>query len=154
MKYLISCSNIGVVTFLSPTYDGRATDTQIALESGFCSSKYHYPGDQLLADRAFALEENFAAKCSSELFITSFTNGQKQLTAREVETTYQIATVRNHIKRIIGEIKNHFRILDGPLSITFIKSLIDEFGDDLVPTVNIKKDYLSKYTSHYFLKKN
>ena len=81
--------------------------------------------DQLLADHGFELEEHFAAECNSELFIPLFTKEQKQLTAKEVATTRQIATVRIHIERIIGEIKNRFRIYDGPLPITFIKSLID-----------------------------
>ena len=125
VKHLISCSPIGAVTFLSPGYGGRATDIQIVRESGFVSSKYHYPGDQLLADHEFALEEDFATECSSELFIPAFTKGQKQLTAKEVETTRQTATVRVHIERIIAEIKNRFRILSSPLPITFIKSLID-----------------------------
>ena len=56
------------------------------------------------------------------------------MTAKEVETTCQIATVRIYIERIIGEIKNCFRILGGPLAITFIKSLTDECGENLVPT--------------------
>ena len=136
MKYLISCSPIGAVTFLSPGYGGRAANIQIFWESGFISSKYHYPGDQLLADRGLALEEDFAAECSSELFIPAFTKRQKQLTAKDVETTLQIATVRIHMESIIGGIKNRFRILDGSFPITFIKSLIDECGEDLVPTID------------------
>ena len=36
--------------------------------------------------------------------IVAFTKGQKQLTAKEVETTRQTATVRVHIERIIAEI--------------------------------------------------
>ena len=49
MKFLISFSPIGAVSFLSPGHGGRAADIQIARESGFTSSKYHYPGHQLLA---------------------------------------------------------------------------------------------------------
>ena len=123
MKYLISCSSTGAVTFLSLDCHGRATDIQIVPESGFISSKYHYPRDQLLADCGFALEENFAAECSSELFIQAFTKEKKQLTAKEVEITCEITTVRIHTECIIGEIKNCFGILDGPLPITFTKSL-------------------------------
>ena len=52
----------------------------------------YYSGDQLLADCGFALEEKFAAECSSELFIPAFTKGRKQLTAKEVETTRQVTT--------------------------------------------------------------
>ena len=40
------------------------------------------------------------------------------------------------MESIIGEIKNRCRILDGSLPITFIKSLIDECGKDLVPTID------------------
>ena len=72
------------------------------------------------------MEEDFAAKCSSELLIPAFTKGQKQLTAKKVETTGQIATVRIHIELIIGEIA----------PITFIKSLIDECDEDLVPAID------------------
>ena len=136
MKYLISCSPTGAVTFLSPEYGGPATDIQIVRESGFISSKDHYPGDQLLADLGFALEGDFAAECSSELFISAFLKGKKQLIAKEVETTRRIATVKIHMKYLIGKIKNHFRILDGPLPVTFIKSLIDECGEYLVPTID------------------
>ena len=82
------------------------------------------------------MEEDFAAECSSELFIPAFTKRRKQLTAKDVETTLQIATVRIHMESIIGEIKNRFRILDGSFPITFIKSLIDKCGEDLVPTID------------------
>ena len=56
--------------------------------------------------------------------------------AKEVETTRRIATVKIHMKYLIGKIKNHFRILDGPLPVTFIKPLIDECGEYLVPTID------------------
>ena len=104
-------------------------------ESGFISSKLHYPGDQLLDDRGFTLQDDFAAECSVELLIPSFTKGQKQLTAKEAETTRKIAHVRIHIERVIGQIKNRYSILDGPLPITFIKSLKDQTGNR-VPTID------------------
>ena len=136
VKYLICCSPTGAAIFLLLGYGGRGTDIQIVQETGFISSKYHYPREQLLADRGSALEEDFAAECSSEFFIPAFTKGQKQMTLKEVEATRQIATARIHIERIIGETKNRLTILRDPLPITFIKSLIDEFGDDLAPTID------------------
>ena len=60
----------------------------------------HYPGDQILADRGFTLTDEFAAKCGVELVIASFTKGKNQLSAKEVETTRQIATIRIHIERV------------------------------------------------------
>ena len=35
----------------------------------------YYLGDQLLADRGFALEEDLTAECNSEFFIPAFTKG-------------------------------------------------------------------------------
>ena len=44
-KYLISCSPLGAINFLSNGWGDRATDTYIVRKSGFISNKFHYPGD-------------------------------------------------------------------------------------------------------------
>ena len=64
-----------------------------------------------------------------ELIILSFTKGKKQLSSKEVETSRQIATVRIYVERVIGLIKNRYRIIDGTLPITLLKSLLDEADD-------------------------
>lgn len=120
VKYFISCSSLGVINFLSSRSSSKASDVQIVKESGF-SSKYHCPGDQLLADHGFTLKD-FAEKCSVELLIQKlFTKGQKQLTAKEVETTQKIVEIKNYLYR--------------PLPITFIKSLKDEISNE-VPSID------------------
>jgi len=43
------------------------------------------PHDQILADRGFTLQDDFAVQCSAELIIPPFTQGKKQLEAVEVE---------------------------------------------------------------------
>ena len=56
------------------------------------------PGDQILADRGFTLEQDFALDSGSELIIPAFTKGKKQLPAKEInESTRKIASVRIHI---------------------------------------------------------
>ena len=112
MKYLISCNPLGVIIFLSNGCGGCATDTYIVRNSGFISTDLYYPGDQILADRGFPLEDDFSSCCSAEFI--SFTKGKTQLSAKEVETTRKIASIRIHIERIIGLMKNRFHILDGP----------------------------------------
>ena len=72
------------------TWGGRISDVELVKESGFMELS-HYPGDQILADRGFTLTDEFAAKCGVELVIPSFTEGKNQLSAKEVETTRQIA---------------------------------------------------------------
>ena len=61
LKCLISCIPLGVINFISRCYGGSASDNQITCESEFASSKYHMPGERILADRGFTLQDNFAA---------------------------------------------------------------------------------------------
>ena len=129
IKFLIACHPLGAVTFLSKAWGGRATDCEIVRESGFISHRYHYPGDQILADRGFTLQDDFAVQCQAELVMPAFTKGKKQLSAKEVEITRKIANIRIHIERVIGLIKNRYNVLRGPISIPFIKSAHDERED-------------------------
>ena len=68
--------------------------------------------------------------CSTELIIPSFTRGKSQLSAQEVEETRELANVRIHVERVIGLLKNRFKILRGTLPVTMIKSLKDEADED------------------------
>ena len=126
VKFLVACTPLGSVSFVSKAWGGRVSDVELVKNSGFISSRLHSPGDQILADRGFTLKDELAAICGTELIIPSFTKGKKQLTAKEVETTRQIASIRIHIERVIGLIKNRYLILNGPIPITLVKSLSDE----------------------------
>lgn len=93
--------------------------------SGFIDSKYHLPGDQILADRGFTLHDDFAVRCSAELLTAAFTKGKSQLSAQEVETSRKMS-VRIHIERVIRLMNNRYTILKGPLPIRYVQSLKDE----------------------------
>ncbi len=100
---------------------------ELVQQSGLISKNYHHPGDQILADRGFTLKDEFTAGAGVELIIPAFTKGEDQLTPKEVETTRQIASIRIHIERVIGLLKDRFNILSsGPLPSTIIQSLSDE----------------------------
>ena len=79
IKVLISCTPLGAINFISQCYGGRTSDVQITRESDFSSSKFHMPGDQILADRGFTLQDDFAAGSCSELIIPAFTRSKMQL---------------------------------------------------------------------------
>jgi hypothetical protein len=122
----IACTPTGAISYLSSAWGGRVSDIDLVRQSGFISSNFHLPGDQILADRGFMLEEDFAVTCSAELIIPSFTRGKKQMEARDVEKSRKIARVRVHIERVIGALKRRFRILQGVIPIRSIKSMKEE----------------------------
>ncbi|XP_056003427.1 uncharacterized protein LOC130049609 [Ostrea edulis] len=126
IKCFISCNPLGAINFLSKCWGGRASDIEIVRNSGFIDSQLHSPGDQILADRGFALADDFAAQCSAELITPAFTKRKKQLFAREVEISRKVSSVRIHIERVIGCMKNRFSILKGTLPIRCIQSLKNE----------------------------
>ena len=99
IKVFISCTPLGAVNFISQCWGGRASDIQIVCDCGFMTSRYHMPGDQI-KDRGFTLVDDFAADCSAELIIQSFTTGKPQLPAREMESSRKIASVRIQIERV------------------------------------------------------
>ena len=76
IKVLISCTPLGAINYISKCHGGRASDIQITRESGFTTTKYHMPGDQILADRGFILKVDFAAGASAELLIPTFARGK------------------------------------------------------------------------------
>ena len=117
IQFFISCTPLGCINFLSRAWRGRATDNKIVRTSGFISPNFHLPSDQILADRGFTLQEDFATLCSAELLLPSFKKGKKQLSAKQVETSRKISSVRIHIERVIGLLKNRYTILKGPLSV-------------------------------------
>ena len=136
VKFLIACTPLGSISYVSKAWGGRVSDVELVKQSDFITNKYHHPGDQILADCGFTLADEFAAGCGVELIIPYFTKGKKQLSAREVEVTRQIASVRVHIEHVIGLLKNRYRILDGVLSTTFIKSLSDEANEAKVTGID------------------
>nr|XP_047141115.1 uncharacterized protein LOC124816123 [Hydra vulgaris] len=126
IKCLISCTPNGTINFISKCYGGRASDNQITRESEFASSKYHMPGDQILSDRGFTLQDDFAAKSCSILINPAFTKDKAQLSASEVEKSRKISSVRIHIERVIGLLKNRYTILQGVLPLRTVKNITDE----------------------------
>lgn len=130
VKYLIACSPLGAVTFLSRGYGGRISDINIVRDSGLLANGLHHPRDQILADRGFTMQEEFAGLHGVDLVIPAFIKGKKQFTAEEVESSRKKSSVRIHIERIIGLIKNRFYILKGIIPLRFAKSMKDELESE------------------------
>ena len=62
------------------------------------------PGDTVLADQGFDIKESVGLYCAT-LMLPAFTKGKKQLSGVEVEQTRNIANVRIHVERDIGNLR-------------------------------------------------
>ena len=87
---------------------GRVSDKHLTENSGLLD--HLTPGDVIFADKGFDVQESVALYCST-IKIPAFTKGKKQLGGIEVEPTRQIANVRIHVERVIGNIRKTYSIL-------------------------------------------
>ena len=121
MKYLISITPQGTVSFISRGYGGRASDKYITESCGYLNKLL--PGDVVLADRGFNVEDSVAYR-GATLNIPAFTKGKPQLPPGDVEETRKLANVRIHVERVIGSVRQRFQILSAttPLPSEYTRS--------------------------------
>ena len=119
VKYLIAISPQGTVSYISQGWGGRASDKYITEHSTLLDNLV--PGDTLLADRGFNISDSVGLHCS-RLEIPAFTKGKKQLEGIAVEQTRNIANVRIHVERVIGNIRNKYSMLSCTQPIDFVIS--------------------------------
>ena len=117
IKVLIGITPPDCISFVSKAWGGRSTDRQITDNCGIL--KNLLPGDVILADRGFEIDESVAMYCA-KVEIPAFTKGKKQLSAVDVERSRKIASVRIHVERVIGLLRRKYRILQGTLPLQFL----------------------------------
>lgn len=118
IKFLIAITPQGTISYISKGWGGRTSDKQMVELGGFLN--LIKPGDVVLADRGFLIGDTLGI-LQAKLVIPAFTKGKTQLHPLEIEATRHIAHVRIHVERIIGVIKNKFRMFKGPLPISMLK---------------------------------
>jgi len=119
VKFLIGIAPQGVITYISKAWGGRASDKYITENSGILDNLQ--PGDIILADRGFNIEESVALYYA-EVKIPAFTRGKKQLAAKDVESTRKIASVRIQVERVIGLVRRKYRILQSKLPTDYLST--------------------------------
>ena len=125
VKVLLGTTPQGVVSFVSDTWEGRTSDKYITEHCGILNKLL--PGDVVLADRGFDIGDS-VGMMQARLHIPAFTKGKSQLSAMEVQETREIANVRIHVERVIGNVRQKYSILQSTLPIHF---LIKRVGEDI-----------------------
>ena len=115
-KFLIGCTPNGAVSFISPLYVGSISDVELTRVSGFLQTLEGKGGISVMADRGFTISDQLS-EIGVDLNIPPFLEGRSQLPSDEVKKGRGIASLRIHVERVIGRIKQ-FSILKGrfPLS--------------------------------------
>ena len=118
-KLLVCCTPNGVISFVSPLYVGGISDVELTRVSGLLDKLADKPGVSVMADRGFTIRYQLEP-LNIKLNIPPFMEGRRQLPAEEVKSGRRIASLRIHVERAIGRIKN-FSILKNTLPITMAR---------------------------------
>ena len=116
MKSLVAITPNGAISYVSPTYGGRASDIFIVKDSGFLDILQ--PSDEVMADRGFKIKEELMMKICS-LCIPPSKAASMQMLPGDVKKTSSIANVRIYVEQAIERMKN-FNILKHELPITLL----------------------------------
>ena len=125
-KFLLACTPNGAVMYISPLYVGSISDVQLTRESGFLDAldRQNIAGMSVMADRGFTIKSQIE-RLGAKLNIPPFLDGRQQMSLDDVKTGRRIASLRIHVERVIGRVKN-YSILKGvlPLSMSRIANQI------------------------------
>ena len=99
VKFLIGITPQGVMSYILEAWGGRPRDKFLTENWDFLDNLL--PGDIIMADRGFDIEESVALYCA-KVKIPSFTKGKRSLSSLDAEQSRRIAAVRIHVERMIG----------------------------------------------------
>lgn len=141
IKFLVACTPFGSISFVSKCYGGRASDCFITNDCGII--ELLEPGDTVLADKGFPLIKTSVEKKNAVVCMPPFLRNGPQFLPDEVEDTYNIASIRIHIKRIMQRMKN-FYILDRVPTTLF--NCIDDIVYTICALVNVEDPIIQQYS--------
>lgn len=117
VKFLIAITPQLVVSYVSKGWGGRVSDTQLTENCGLLN--YLEPGDMILADRGFTIQDSVGL-CCAQVKVPPFIRGKKQLSQLETDTAGQLSHVGIHVERVIGAIRQKYCILQSTLNINMM----------------------------------
>lgn len=119
VKYLVGVTPNGAISFISPTFVGSISDPELTRCSGLLSKLDGKGNVSVMADRGFTIRDQLQ-NIGVDLNIPPFLEGRGQLPANEVQQGRAIASLRIHVERAIGRMKN-FTILKGVFPINMAR---------------------------------
>lgn len=129
---MIGITPQGTVSFVSEAW-GKTSDKFLTENCGFLEKLL--PGDMVMADRGFTINESVGLK-QAKLLIPAFTKERSQLDPVDVEKTRGIASVHIHVKRVIGLLRRKYTILEGTFSTDFLRVNPNGPPDAQVPIID------------------
>ena len=139
-KYLVGVIPNRAISFVSPAFVGSISDPELTRCSGLLSKLDGKGKVAVMVDRGFTIRYQLES-IGIELNIPSFLDGRNQLPAAEVQQGRSIASLRIHVERAIGRMKN-FTILKGVFPISMARIInqivcvcawLTNFSPPLVP---------------------
>ena len=115
-KFLVACTPNGAISFVSQVFVGSISDIELTRASGFLTTLEDKPGISIMADRGFTIKD-MLKRLNIELNLPPFLEGKRQLPYEQVQEGRKIASLRIHVERAIGRLKN-FAILKETIPIT------------------------------------
>ena len=140
VKVLVGSTPGGHLSFVSPAYGGSASDRQLVERSpllDLCE-----PGDSVMSDKGFNVQDLFAPK-NITVNIPTFFKKRNRMSCKTVLRDRKISSKRVHIERLIGLAKT-YKILKGPLNTTETK-LASEIIFVCFTLCNFRKCIVPKY---------
>jgi len=113
LKFLVAVSPNSTITFVSPAYPGRNSDTRA---SGFLDKVDAY--DEIMADKGFLIQNDCDIRHIT-LSVPPGRRGSSQMTTAAVMKTKRIANIRIIVEQVIRRLKT-FRILSTEMPITIV----------------------------------
>ena len=104
-KALIAISPAGAISFVSDLYGGNISDKQLTAVSGLLDLLEE--GDSVMADRGFTISDLLKVKNVTLNVPPRVEDPSGQLSEHDRVETRRIASVRVHVERAIGRIKNY-----------------------------------------------
>lgn len=116
IKILIGITPGGMISYVSPSYGGSATDRQI-IERSSILNKFDY-NDELMVDKGFNVQDIFIPY-GVKVNMPAFFRKGNQIGSQTLASNRKVASKRVHVERIIGMMKT-YKILTEPMNQTEI----------------------------------